>query len=220
MPGPYTYEFPRPSVTVDVVAFGLDGPRLRALFIRRGREPYKGKWALPGGFLEMEEYAAEGARRELFEETGLVIEGPIWPLGFYADPDRDPRGRTISLVYVGLVRGPLPELAGTDDASEAKWLEVDADGMKKLDRRLAFDHGTIVRAGLIWLLTDLKDDCKALGLLPETFGRDDVARLFEAVGLEALATCWLKMLLDREVVEKVSARPVRYRAAYPDRLDE
>lgn len=212
MPPPYCYDYPRPAVTVDVVAFGLEGASLRVLLIRRGKEPYKGKWALPGGFLEMEEQAAEGARRELLEETGLEIDGWIWPLGFYAEPDRDPRGRTISLAYVGFVRGPLPKPTGSDDATEAKWMAVDVTATGKLGKKLAFDHWVVLLGAIVWLLTDLKDGSESLGLLPDEFTREDVKRLFQAVGLKNDGSSWLRERIRSGDAERMGGRPVRYRA--------
>ncbi len=104
MPAPYCYDHPRPMVTVDLIVFSLVEQSLQVLLVRRGREPFAGKWAIPGGFLEMDEPAEAGARRELREETGLEIAGPVEPIGFFARPDRDPRGRTITLAYAAVVR--------------------------------------------------------------------------------------------------------------------
>ena len=145
MPAPYCYKYARPSVTVDLAVFGHDGKSLRILMIRRKHAPFAGCWALPGGFLEMEESVEVGARRELKEETGLEVDGPVSFLGAWGEPGRDPRGRTISLVYATIVPGPLPEPRGSDDAEEAAWL----DPRSLAD--LAFDHDQIVKAALEWL---------------------------------------------------------------------
>ena len=99
----YCYKYPHPSVTTDCVIFGFDGTKLKVLLIERGIEPYKGKWALPGGFLRMDEDAEQGALRELKEETGL--EGAyIRQFHTFTAPNRDPRERVITIAYYALVR--------------------------------------------------------------------------------------------------------------------
>ena len=99
----YTYKHPHPSVTVDCVIFGFDGSSLQVLLIERGAEPFKGCWAFPGGFLNMDESAAEGAMRELEEETGLT-GAYMEQFHTYSAPDRDPRERVITIAHYALVR--------------------------------------------------------------------------------------------------------------------
>src|SRR5689334_8829310 len=123
MPGPYCYEYPRPAVTVDLVVFALEGQGLRTLLIRRGKDPFAGRWALPGGFLDIDEPIEAAARREFREETGLDAPEVVEFLGAFGDPGRDPRGRTISLAHVAALRGPVPPPTGGDDASAAAWLD-------------------------------------------------------------------------------------------------
>src|SRR4051794_35060492 len=105
MPPPYCYEYPRPAVTVDQAIFAIDDDGLKVLLIKRKHEPFAGRWALPGGFLEIDEAIEDGARRELREETDLSSAGPISFLGVYGDPGRDPRVRTISLAHAAVLRG-------------------------------------------------------------------------------------------------------------------
>ncbi len=145
MSRPYCYEYPRPSVTVDLAVFAMRGKTLSVLLVRRKSEPFSGHWALPGGFLEMEEPAEAGARREAREETGLDLPGPVEAIGFFDAPGRDPRGRTISLAHAAVIRGPLPEVAGGDDAAEAAWRDARDPGP------LAFDHDAILARALEWL---------------------------------------------------------------------
>ena len=132
----YHYKYPHPSVTTDCVIFGFDGNAVKVLLIERGGEPYKGCWAFPGGFLEMEESAEEGAKRELMEETGLTTAF-VKQFHAFSAPDRDPRERVLTIAYYSLVR--LSEVKGMDDAKEAKWFALD-----KVPK-LAFDHDDMLR---------------------------------------------------------------------------
>lgn len=138
----YTYKYPRPAVTADCVVIGQadDGSR-KVLLIRREHEPYKDCWALPGGFLEMDETLEQCALRELKEETGLTPVGSnIRELKSFSTIDRDPRGRTITVAF--LIEMPLAEVTGQDDAAEARWFPLD-----KLPP-LAFDHDEILNVAL------------------------------------------------------------------------
>jgi 8-oxo-dGTP diphosphatase len=142
---PYTYDWPRPAVTLDAVVLTAAEPR-SVLLIRRKHPPFEGSWALPGGFLEMEEELETGARRELEEETGVSIpEVPLEQIGTYGKVGRDPRSRTISIVFAGLVPDPAPAPQARDDAADARWWPV--SGLPPL----AFDHGEIIADGLAWL---------------------------------------------------------------------
>ena len=132
---PYTYKYPRPAVTADcVVITSEEEPRV--LLIERGEEPFKGCWAIPGGFLNMDETTEQCAIRELEEETGLKIDKAN-QIGAYCKVDRDPRGRTISVAYLAIVERPL-EVSGEDDAAKANWFPVNALPP------LAFDHDEIM----------------------------------------------------------------------------
>ena len=135
----YHYKYPRPSVTTDCVIFGYEGNTLKVLLIERGNEPFKGYWAFPGGFLNMEESAEEGAKRELYEETGLK-DAIIKQFHTYTDPDRDPRGRVISIAYYALVE--ISEVKGGDDAAQAQWFAIDEVPA------LAFDHDQMLQDAL------------------------------------------------------------------------
>ncbi|MBO7609060.1 MAG: NUDIX hydrolase [Muribaculaceae bacterium] len=139
MEGEYRYKYPHPAVTTDCVVFGFDGIRLNVLLIQRGNEPYKGSWAFPGGFLNIDEDAPDGARRELLEETGLAVTN-VEQLGAFATPDRDPRERVISIAYFTLMR--TKDVTGGDDAAMAKWFPIN-----KLPE-LAFDHQQIFEQAL------------------------------------------------------------------------
>jgi len=132
----YTYKYPRPAVTADcVVMTKEDVPRV--LLIGRGFDPFKGCWAFPGGFMNMDETTEQCAIRELEEETGLKLND-LYQIGAYSKVDRDPRGRTITVAYLAIVDAPA-EVRGQDDAAEAQWFPIDALPP------LAFDHEDIMR---------------------------------------------------------------------------
>lgn len=131
----YCYKYPRPSVTADCVVITKES-NPRVLLIERGADPYKGCWAFPGGFLEMNETTEECAIRELSEETGLKIER-MQQIGTYSKVDRDPRGRTITTAYLAVVDTSL-NVRGQDDAAKAQWFPID-----ELPE-LAFDHDEIM----------------------------------------------------------------------------
>ncbi len=132
----YCYEYPRPSVTVDIVMVSSE-PDPRVLLIRRKHDPFAGTWALPGGFIEMEESLEASARRELREETGVEV-GPLEQLHTFGDPGRDPRGRTISIVYLAIVDAAKLKPQAADDAAEVDW-----HPLRQLPA-LAFDHAEIL----------------------------------------------------------------------------
>ncbi len=138
-------EYPKPAMSGDTVLVRVTAAGREVLLIRRGRGPFSGAWALPGGFIEPFERPEDAARRELAEETGLAYAGPLALVGVYGERGRDPRGWTVSAAYVGLIEGEAPEVLGGDDAEEARWFSVDALP------ELAFDHGTIVADALAML---------------------------------------------------------------------
>ena len=133
--GLYAYRWPRASVTADAVLFAERDGQTYVLLIQRGNEPYKGCWAFPGGFLEMDETVARCAERELEEETGIVLTG-MQLVGIYSDVERDPRGRVITAAYTAMTIMPVATAA--DDAAAAKWWPLN-----ELPP-LAFDHDKIL----------------------------------------------------------------------------
>jgi len=136
---PYTYKYPRPAVTADcVVITNEDEPRL--LIIQRGDDPYKGCWAFPGGFMNMDETTEQCAIRELEEETGLIVD-QVFQIGAYSKIDRDPRGRTVTVAYLALLNHPS-DVKGSDDAAQAEWHSINALPP------LAFDHMDILKDAL------------------------------------------------------------------------
>ena len=112
----YSYKYPHPSVTTDCVIFGFDGTKLQILLVERGIDPYKGKWAFPGGFIKMDESCEEGALRELKEETGLT-GAYIEQFHTFSDPNRDTRGRDKTGAHQALVR--IQHVKAVEDAAQA-----------------------------------------------------------------------------------------------------
>lgn len=132
----YTYKYPRPAVTADCVVMTKE-PQPQVLLIQRGTDPYKGCWAFPGGFMNMDETTEQCAIRELEEETGMKVTG-LQQIGAYSKVDRDPRGRTITVAYMVIVDHPIA-VTGQDDAAKAQWFPI--DNLPPL----AFDHEDIMR---------------------------------------------------------------------------
>ena len=168
----YHYKYPHPSVTTDCVIFGFDGTRLNVLLIERGNDPYKGCWAFPGGFLNMDESALEGAKRELYEETGLR-DAYIHQFHAFSAPDRDPRERVISIAYFALVR--LADVKAGDDAAKAQWFPLDEIPP------LAFDHDKMLREALKALRRMIHFEPIGVELLPENFTKTQLQSLYEAI---------------------------------------
>lgn len=138
---PYTYPYPRPAVTADVVVLQARDGELETLLIRRRAPPFEGRFALPGGFLDLGEDLDQAARRELLEETGLKVRSLI-PVGAYGKPGRDPRGPTVSVAFLHLRVGPPLEPRAGDDALEAEFRPA------RRPPPLAFDHRRILRDAL------------------------------------------------------------------------
>jgi 8-oxo-dGTP diphosphatase len=134
----YTYEYPRPAVTVDCLVIRTTGNEKEILLIRRGNDPFCGKWALPGGFIGMDETLVQAAQRELREETGLEVSG-LEQFRTFDKVDRDPRHRTISTVFIGRPEQGTNNVTAGSDAGEAKWFPLTSLP------ELAFDHNEIVR---------------------------------------------------------------------------
>ena len=170
----YCYPYPRPSVTTDCVIFGFDGDGLKVLLIERANEPYSGHWAFPGGFLDMDESAEDCAKRELFEETGLnnvFIE----QLYTFTQPNRDPRGRVITIVYYALIKQADYVITAGDDAKQAKWFSLNDIP------QLAFDHEEILQTAMIRIKGKIRYQPIGFELLDEKFTIPELQHLYEAI---------------------------------------
>jgi 8-oxo-dGTP diphosphatase len=162
------------QVTVDVVIFALHAWELQVLLIQRGVPPFEGGWALPGGFVLEGESLDAAARRELGEETG-VREVYLEQLYTFGDPDRDPRGRVVTVAYYALLTTDAAPLVAGTDAGAARWMPA------RSHPRLAFDHEQIVSYALERLTNKLEYTTVGFQLLPKTFTLGQLQRVYEAV---------------------------------------
>jgi 8-oxo-dGTP diphosphatase len=168
----YTYPYPHPAVATDCVVFGFDGRGLKILLIRRGVEPYLGRWAFPGGFMRMEERAEDCARRELQEETGLDVQ-MLKQLGAFSDLHRDPRERVVSIAFYTLVQPSA--VVGGDDASHAEWFSIEDVP------QLAFDHDYMLRKAMQQLRKDIYFEPIGFELLDKEFTMSELQCLYESI---------------------------------------
>jgi 8-oxo-dGTP diphosphatase len=219
---PYNYEHPRPALTVDCVIFGLDeSSTLKVLLIERGHDPFKWQWALPGGFVDMEEDLEQAALRELEEETG-VRNVFIEQLYTFGDPLRDPRGRVVSVAYFALVNLAKHPVKASSDARNVKWFDL-AEIPK-----LAFDHDHILEVAVNRLRVKVRYQPIGFELLPEQFTLSQLQKLYETIlGVERLnkrnfRTRILKMGVLKEVgkQEGVAHRPAKLYCFDKDKYEQ
>lgn len=175
---PYTYTHPRPALTVDCVIFGydhrLEKADLKILLIERDIEPFRGKWALPGGFVQIDETLEAAAKRELHEETGLA-KVYLEQLFTFGTIDRDPRGRVISVSYFALVNLVEESIQAGTDARSVQWFSL------KEMPALAFDHKTIITTAIERLRGKVKYQPIGFELLPKNFTLTELQTLYETV---------------------------------------
>lgn len=171
---PHTYEYPRPALTVDCVVFGLDDEDLKVLLIQRDLDPFAGRWALPGGFVNVGEAIDVAARRELEEETGIgrVFLEQLYTFGA---PNRDPREHVVSVAYYALVRLSDHRVQAATDARDAAWFS--ADDIPKL----AFDHRKILKTAHERLRAKVRYQPIGFELLPPKFPLRALQHLYEVV---------------------------------------
>lgn len=204
---PYQYKYEHPAVTTDCVIFTYEDWKLKVLLVKRGGEPYKGEWALPGGFLRGDETAREGALRELREETALEASA-IGELGVFSKPDRDPRERVITIAFYALVKPS--KVQGGDDADEAAWFPID-----NLPQ-LAFDHTDIIHSALERLKRDIHFEPIGFDLLDEEFTIPDLQRLYEIIlGVKFDRRNFQRKILSSGILEEAD-EPVEYCCAEPE----
>ncbi len=168
----YTYKYPRPAVTTDCVIFGFDGTKLQVLLVQRGIEPFKGRWAFPGGFMNLDESAEQCAQRELMEETGMKADF-MEQFHTFSDPERDPRGRVITIAYYALCK--IQEVKGGDDAAKAQWFALEDIP------QLAFDHDLLLRNAIKVLRERIHFQPIGFDLLPAKFTMKELQSLYESI---------------------------------------
>lgn len=171
----YTYEYPRPALTTDCVIFGFNGQQLHVLLIERGQAPFKGDWALPGGFLKENETVEECAKRELEEETGLKEGFYLEQFHVFSRRDRDPREHVVTVAFLALVRMSDYNLVASTDAADVSWWDVEALPT------LAFDHRDIVKEARQHLKDMLQIKPLVFNLLNEKFRMSELQRLYELI---------------------------------------
>jgi 8-oxo-dGTP diphosphatase len=172
----YTSEYPPFYVTVDIVVLSVVERRLCALVVRRGSAPFEGAWALPGGFVDPDEDLEQAARRELDEETAVPGVERLEQLGAYGDPDRDPRGRIVSVAWLAAVPAG-PQVQGGSDAASAQWRPL----AQLDDEELAFDHHRILRDAVRRARAEVSRTSWATAFVDEEFTLADLRGVYEAV---------------------------------------
>ena len=170
-------DYPRPSVTVDLVIFTIVDDDLKVLLIRRGVEPFKARWALPGGFVEIDESLEQAAARELKEEVG-VTNVYLEQLYTFGEPKRDPRGRVISVAYFALIDAERQRIVAADDADDAAWHSVFD---RKLGSKLAFDHKKILDYAVWRLRNKIEWTTVGYELLSKKFTLSELQRVYEII---------------------------------------
>jgi 8-oxo-dGTP diphosphatase len=140
--GKYIYDWPRPMVAADAMVFAFFKNKIKLLLVNRGFEPFKGKWCLPGGFVNIDEELEDAAARELAEETGLT-DVHLELMHTFGKCGRDPRGRVITVTFMGIITKGHNKIKAGDDAAKARWFDI-----KKLPKDMAFDHSEVIAFGI------------------------------------------------------------------------
>lgn len=211
----HTYKYPRAALTVDCVVLGFDEGDLKVLLVQRGLQPFKGKWALPGGFVRVDETVDNAARRELEEEAGLknVFLEQLYTFGAI---DRDPRERVVSVAYYALVKLSQHKAKAATDASNAEWFVV-----SQLPQ-LAFDHADIVATALARLKNKVRYEPIGFELLPPKFTLSQLQHLYEAtLGMNLDKRNFRKKVLGLDLLEPLKETQMsgRHRPAQLFRFD-
>lgn len=167
-------DYPKPSVTTDILIFTIRNSELNILLVKRNIEPFKNMWAIPGGFVRMEETLEQAAKRELKEETN-VSPDYLEQLYTFGDLNRDPRGRVITVAYFALIKSDKIELKASTDVSNAEWFNI--NNLPKL----AFDHEKILEYAIKRLRWKLEYTTIAFSMLPERFTLSELQSTYETI---------------------------------------
>ena len=217
----YTYEHPHPAVTTDIVIFTIRQDELKVLLIKRALPPFQGRWALPGGFVNLDESLEAGARRELEEETG-VKDVYLEQLYTFGAPDRDPRERVITVAYYALIPSDKIEIRAATDAEGVSWF-----GFEEVPK-LAFDHERILKTAHERLAAKLDYSTIAFQFMPRTFTLSELQQVYELILREPVdKRNFRKRVLNLNLIEetgeerkKGAHRPAKlYRVIDPHRVD-
>ena len=213
----YSYEFPRPALTVDCVIFGLDDHNtLKVMLIQRNLAPFQGEWALPGGFVRMNESLDAAARRELAEETGIK-DVFLEQLFTFGTPDRDPRDRVVSVAYYALVNLIEHPVQAATDASHAEWF-----GISEIPA-LAFDHNAILTMAIARLKGKVRYAPIGFELLPQKFTLTELQKLYETIlGVTLDKRNFRKKIIKMDLLLELDEKQtgVAHRAAKLYKFDE
>lgn len=211
----FSYPYPRPAVTCDAVVFTMRNDDLAVLLIQRNGEPFKGHWALPGGFVNDNEALGRAAARELAEETGLTGTR-LEQIGAFGDPGRDPRGHTVTIAWATFLVAEA-KVTASDDAAKAefvpvKTLVIEPATTKKKGIRVAFDHGKIITEAYRRLCRHLDDPVRdrSFDVLPSRFTIAELQHLYEGIlGKTETQRAFKKRLLDRGLVVPAATKPTK-----------
>lgn len=218
---PFTYRYPHPAVTTDIVIFTIRQDELKILLIKRALPPHRNQWALPGGFIKLEESLEEGAKRELQEETG-VTGVYLEQLYTFGRPDRDPRERVITVAYLALIPANEPEIKAATDAEDVSWF-----GLKELPD-LAFDHKRILKMAHERLVAKLDYSTIAFQFMPKDFTLSELQQVYEVILREPIdKRNFRKRILSLNLIKETGKarkagahRPAKlYRVKNPNRID-
>jgi 8-oxo-dGTP diphosphatase len=172
----YKYEYPRPGLTADIVIYSYFDLKLRILLIQRAINPFKNSWALPGGFVNEDENVYQAACRELNEETGMQIS-KLQQFYFASNPGRDPRGWTVSSVFIGFTNNSQSLAKAGDDAKNLDWFPIN-----ELPE-LAFDHAIIIEKSKDWLRKKNYQSVIDMDILPAIFNISDLNCMYTQLGI-------------------------------------